>query len=77
MAHVSVRMTDEEKELLESYAKLHNKSVTVVLKDSFFEKLEDEIDIRAVEEYEKTKEAESFTSFEQMVRELDLADEIL
>ncbi|WP_181429506.1 DUF6290 family protein [Enterococcus plantarum] len=43
----------------------------------FFEKLEDEIDIRAVEEYEKTKEAESFTSFEQMVRELDLADEIL
>jgi len=63
-------MSEEEKELLESYAKLHNESISVVLKDSFFEKIEDEIDIEMIKAYEREKASESFTTFEKMAGEL-------
>lgn len=50
MAFCSIRMSDEEKTILEEYAKAVNKSVSEVLRESFFEKLEDEYDIRSADE---------------------------
>lgn len=41
----SIRMTDDEKKLAESYAKLHSMSVGEAIKCAFFEKIEDEYDI--------------------------------
>ena len=41
----SIRMTDDEKKLAESYAKLHSMSVGEAIKHAFFEKIEDEYDI--------------------------------
>lgn len=52
MAHVSLRVTDQEKGLMESYAKLHGVNLSDAIKSAFFEKLEDEYDLRWIEKYE-------------------------
>lgn len=76
MANVSIRMSKEEKELLESYAKLHNESVSVVLKESFFEKVEDELDFEMIKAYEKEKASQTFTTFEKVVEELGVNEKL-
>ena len=54
---ISLRMTEEEKRLAESYAKIHGISVSEAIKRAFFEKVEDEFDIAeadlALREFEK------------------------
>ena len=51
MAYVSLRMTDPEKGILDSYAKLHGITVSEAVKTAIFERIEDEFDIAAVNEY--------------------------
>lgn len=46
---ISLRMTEEEKRLAESYAKVHGMSVSEAIKRAFFEKVEDEFDIAEAE----------------------------
>lgn len=55
MAHVSLRVTDEEKNWMESYANLHGLNLSDAIKDAFFEKLEDEYDLQCVRDYEAEK----------------------
>ena len=43
-------MTDRDKAILEEYARVVNKSISEVLRESFFEKLEDEFDIKTADE---------------------------
>ena len=50
MAFCSIRMTDRDKAILEEYARAVNKSISEVLRESFFEKLEDELDIKTADE---------------------------
>lgn len=45
----SIRMTEDEKKLAESYAKLNSCSVGEAIKRAFFEKIEDEYDIALAE----------------------------
>lgn len=51
----SIRLTDEEKKLADSYAKIHAISVGEAFKKALFEKIEDEYDVvianEAYEEY--------------------------
>ena len=51
----SIRLTEEERNLAESYAKLHSYSLSEAFKTALFEKIEEEYDIRigqeAYEEY--------------------------
>lgn len=51
----SIRLTDEERQLAKSYAKLHSFSLAEAFKRALFEKIEDEYDIvigqEAYEEY--------------------------
>ncbi len=51
----SIRLTDEERRLAESYAKIHSYSLSEAFKKALFEKIEDEYDItvgqEAYEEY--------------------------
>lgn len=74
----SIRLTEEERSLAESYAKLHSISLAEAFKNALFEKIEDEYDVRAVEEYEKEKRSGALetTSFEDLAEELGLANEI-
>ncbi|EFE92722.1 hypothetical protein GCWU000341_00613 [Oribacterium sp. oral taxon 078 str. F0262] len=46
----SIRLTDEEKALAESYAKLHAVSLGEAFKRALFERIEDEYDLTAAEE---------------------------
>ena len=54
---VSIRMTDEEKQLGIAYAKLNGSSLSEAMKRAYFEKIEEEYDIAladaALREYEK------------------------
>lgn len=46
----SIRLTDKEKKLADSYAKLHSISLAEAFKRALFEKIEDEYDISVYEE---------------------------
>ena len=54
---VSIRMTNEEKELATAYAKLNGTTLSEAIKRAYFEKIEEEYDIvladEALREYEK------------------------
>ena len=42
----SIRLSDEEKKLADSYAKMHSMSLSEAFKTALFEKIEDEYDIK-------------------------------
>ena len=46
----SIRLTDEEKMLADSYAKIHSLSLGEAFKKALFEKIEDEYDITVADE---------------------------
>lgn len=52
MAVISVRLNEEETELIKSYCLLHGMSLSDALKRALIEKIEDEFDL---EEYEAAK----------------------
>lgn len=55
----SIRLTEEEKSLAESYAKIHAMSLGEAFKRALFERIEDEYDVtvgrEAYDEYAKTE----------------------
>ena len=55
MPHVSLRVTEQEKFWMESYAKVQGVNLSEAIKQAFFEKLEDEYDLKAIGEYEEEK----------------------
>lgn len=70
----SIRLSDEEKQLAESYAKLHSMSVGEAFKRALFEKIEDEYDITvandAYEEY--LKSGKKSRPIQELWKDLDL-----
>lgn len=58
MMAFSIRLTEDERALAESYAKIHSYSLAEAFKKALFEKIEDEYDIAvydtAYDEYEKS-----------------------
>jgi predicted DNA-binding protein len=50
MTTTAVRFADEEREWIKSYAEFHGKTVSEVIREAVFEKLEDASDIRAYNE---------------------------
>lgn len=57
MANLSLRIPNEERELIEAYAKLQGMSVSEVMRKAIMEKIEDEYDL-ALYEKEYTKYVE-------------------
>ena len=72
----SIRLTDTEKALAESYAKLHAISLGEAFKQALFEKIEDEYDIALAEEAyaEYLKDGKQAKPIEALWKELDLED---
>ena len=70
----SIRLTEQERELAESYAKLHSISVGEAFKRALFERIEDEFDLKvfeeALDEYEKS--GQQARPIEELWKELDL-----
>ncbi|WP_296559026.1 type II toxin-antitoxin system RelB family antitoxin [uncultured Acetobacterium sp.] len=75
MAHVSLRVSEQEKTWMESYAKLHGVSLSDAIKQAFFEKLEDDYDLNVIREYEQEKPVK-FYSLSEVISELGLDDEL-
>ena len=70
----SIRLTDEERALAESYAKLHSYSLAEAFKKALFEKIEDEYDISIYEEAYKEYEENGKKSrpIEELWQELEI-----
>lgn len=70
----SIRLTAEEKNLAESYAKLHSISIGEAFKRALFDRIEEEYDIavanEAYEEY--VKSGKKSRPIEELWKELDL-----
>lgn len=70
----SIRLTEQEKNLAASYARLHSMSLSEAFKQALFEKIEEEYDIavydKAVREYEDS--GKQSRPIEELWRELDL-----
>ena len=68
---VSIRMTEEEKRLADSYAKLNGVSLSEAIKRAYFEKIEDEYDIAlvdaALKEYEKNPKTYTHDEIKKML----------
>lgn len=78
MAHISLRVTDKEKKIMENYANFHGITLSDAIKDVFFKKLEDEYDLQTIAEFEiaeKNDEVE-YKTFEEVIDDLGLEDEI-
>lgn len=74
----SIRLTDTERALAESYAKLHSLSLAEAFKRALFEKIEDEYDIALADEaYEEyLRSDKQARPIEELWKELDLEDDV-
>lgn len=64
MSTVTVRLNKDEDKLFTEYAKLHGVPLSTLLKKALEEKIEDEIDLQAIHDYEQrlqNNEAEFYT----------------
>lgn len=70
----SIRMTEEERRLVDSYAKLHSMTVGEAFKRALFEKIEDEFDsVLAEEAYaEYLESGKKSRPIEELWKELDI-----
>lgn len=70
----SIRLTEEEKSLADSYAKLHSMSLGEAFKRALFEKIEDEYDIAVGDEAynEYLKDGKKSRPIEELWKELNL-----
>lgn len=69
----SIRLTEEEKSLAESYAKIHSMSLGEAFKKALFERIEDEYDIAVAKEAydEYVKDGHQSRPISKLWEELD------
>ncbi len=63
MSIISIRTTEEEKELIKMYADFYGVSMSDFVKTSVIERIEDMFDLRSIEEYEKNRENGSLETY--------------
>ncbi|MBO5577423.1 MAG: antitoxin [Ruminococcus sp.] len=70
----SIRLTEQEKELAESYAKMHSLSLGEAFKRALFEKIEEEYDLKVYDEAysEYIASGKKSTPIEELWKELDI-----
>jgi len=78
MSMITLRVSEEEKEVLQRYADFTGVSLSEFIKTRVIESIEDEYDLKMIEEYEKKKlnnELE-FYSLEEVKKLLGIDDEL-
>lgn len=70
----SIRLTEEERYLAESYAKIHSVSISEAFKKALFEKIEDEFDLAIADEAynEYVESGRQSTPITELWKELEL-----
>ena len=74
MPHVSLRVTEEERSIMEGYAKVQGVNISEAIKNVFFQRLEDEFDLRRIQEHRDKKargEVKMYTH-DEVLKELGL-----
>ena len=74
MPHISLRVSEVEKILLESYARVRGVNLSDAVKETVFEKLEDEYDLKTIRDHEekKAKGLIKYYSLDETKKELGL-----
>lgn len=70
----SIRLTEDERRLANSYSKIHSISIGEAFKKALFEKIEDEYDVAVADEAydEYIKSGQKSISIEELWKELEL-----
>ena len=73
MSVVSIRFNDEEEEILKNYVKSKGLNLSQYIKNIIFEKIEEEYDLKSVQEYlkEKSEGTLNLIPFEEAIKEWD------
>ena len=73
MSVVSIRFNDDEEEILKNYVKSKGINLSQYIKNTIFEKIEEEYDLKLVQEYIKAKSEETLNliPFEEAIKEWD------
>ena len=74
MSVVSIRFNDDEEELLKNYVKSKGLNLSQYIKNTIFEKIEEEYDLKNVQEYLKAKSEGTLNliPFEEAIKEWDI-----
>ena len=74
MSVVSIRFNDEEEEIVNNYVKSKGTNLSQYIKNIIFEKIEEEYDLKLVQEYLKAKSEDTLNliPFEEAVKEWDI-----
>ena len=74
MSVVSIRFNDEEEEIVKNYVKSKGTNLSQYIKNIIFEKIEEEYDLKLVQEYLKAKSEDTLNlmPFEEAVKEWDI-----
>ena len=74
MSVVSIRFNDEEEEIVKNYVKSKETDLSQYIKNIIFEKIEEEYDLKLVQEYLKAKSEETLNliPFEEAIKEGDI-----
>ena len=74
MSVVSIRFNEEEEEILKNYVKSKEINLSQYIKNIIFEKIEEEYDLKSVQEYLKAKSEGTLNliPFEEAVKEWDI-----
>ena len=74
MSVVSIRFNDDEEEILKNYVKSKGLNLSQYIKNIIFEKIEEEYDLKSVQEYLKAKSEGTLNliPFEEAIKEWNL-----
>jgi len=75
MSMITLRVSEEEKEVLQRYADFTGVSLSEFIKTRVIESIEDEYDLKMIEEYEKNRKKE-FYSLDEVKKLLGIDDEL-
>lgn len=64
MTVITVRLNKEEERVFKDYAESNNISLPTLLKNSLIEKIEDEIDLKIIDDYEKMPKGKLYSQVE-------------
>lgn len=74
MATISLRISDHELDILKSYAKHNNTTVSEIIRITMLEQIENEYDLSVFEKYEEKKEKDTLKTrpINKLLEELEL-----
>ena len=78
MSMITLRVSEEEKKVLQKYADFTGVSLSEFIKSRVLESIEDEYDLKMIEEYEKNKKNHTteFYSLNEVKKLLGIDDEL-